>query len=52
MPVTCCIFASVFQLTLSLNYKGIKGKVVHLQDVRIGVSDAKWISLSIANLRY
>lgn len=44
MSVTCYIFTSVFQLILPLNYKGIEGKAVHLQNVGIGLSDTKWIS--------
>lgn len=37
---------------LSLNYKEIKDKAVQLRDVRTGVSDTKWISLSIVNQTY
>lgn len=52
MSVTCYILTSVFQFILPLNYKGIEGKAVHLQDVGIGLSDTEWISLSTAKPRY
>lgn len=36
---------------LPLHYKGIKDKAVQLRDFRIGISDSKWVSLLIANMR-